>query len=100
MNKLDELKKFVAENFHEASNPESIEKEVKLNNLIAEAQKESNEMMEANTKLSAAYRELVSGTAGTIEPHNQTVDSKPIPSLEDALNNFAKGLDIYGTAKR
>lgn len=100
MSKLDELKKFVAENFHEASNPEAIEKEVKLNNLIAEAEKESTEMMEANTKLSAAYRELVTGTAGTIEPHNQTVDSKPIPSLEDALNNFAKGLDIYGNAKR
>lgn len=99
MSKLDELSKFVAENFHEASDPKAIEKEVKLNNLIAEAKKESTEMMEANTKLSAAYRELITGKAGTTEPHGETVDSKPIPSLEAALNNFAKGLDIYGHAK-
>ena len=100
MSKLEELKKFVAENYHEASEPEEIEKQVKLNNLIKEAEAESNEILDSNVKLSKAYRELIAGTAGKNEPTDNEDKRGIMPSFDEALRNAANGKDIYGNAKQ
>ena len=97
MPKLDELKDFVAKHFHEGTTPEAIEKEVKLQNLIKEAEEEQNATLEANKKLTEAYRDLVNGTAGKIDPKGRTEDNDPnLPDFEKALKNVANGKDIYG----
>lgn len=96
--KLEELKDFVAKNYHEAKTPEEVEKQVKLNNLIAEACKESNDLVDANTRLSTAYREALNSIPATKEPHGQEDKRGIIPSFDEALKNAANGKDIYGQA--
>jgi len=101
MSKLDELKEFVAKNYHEAKTPEEVEKQVKLNNLIEEANKESNDLLEANTKLSQAYREVIANTGGVKHEDSSTEANRGVmPSFDEALANFANGKDIYGNAKQ
>lgn len=97
MPKLDELKSFVANHFHEGTNPESIQKEVQLEELIKGVEAEYNEALEANKRLSQAYRDVVNGTPGKIDPKGRTEDEiTNLPDFETALNFVAKGKDIYG----
>lgn len=95
--KLQELNDFIAAHFHEGATPEAIEREVKLQSLAKEALEEESKNLEATKKINDAYRELVQSMPGKIDVKGRTEDSpNALPDFEVALNNVAKGKDIYG----
>lgn len=101
--KLEELSKFVSEHFTEAGqSAESVKRVAEMERLINEAKEEDKALLDSNAELVKSYRELVNSTAGSKKEERDPIkdDRKEIPSFDDALNNWGKGLDIFGEKLR
>lgn len=89
MSKLEQLKNLVATLFENATEKQDIERLAKVNNSIAEVEKEQEELTAKNAELITSYKELVKHTSFKEQPKfTETQPSKQAPSLEDALKTF------------
>lgn len=94
MDKLEQLKQFVKEQFDKAENKESIDMLSKIQNSISEVEKETSDLEGKVVELTKDYKELVNHTS--FKDDNKKVNEDPItakqeaPSLSEILSQFAE----------